>query len=102
MEERIRKEEEEIRKQALIEQERDRLRSRREASQERQKVSAASAIIIGNDLNNPNPVNNIFVLYKISNLCILKKKLIFKMVLKIMYRYFSRISIMNGSAKKKK
>lgn len=57
-EERIRKEEEENRRQTLIEQEREKLRFRREASQERQKVNAASAIIIGNDLNNPNPVNH--------------------------------------------
>lgn len=55
-EERLRKEDEEKRRQALITHEREKLRSRREASQERQKVNAASAIIIGNDLNNPNPV----------------------------------------------
>lgn len=33
-----------------------RLREKRETSQERQKVAAASAIIIGNDLSNPDPV----------------------------------------------
>ncbi|KAJ8975824.1 hypothetical protein NQ317_003860 [Molorchus minor] len=54
-EERIRKDEEERRRQALIEQEREKLRAKREASQERQKVAAASAIIIGNDLSNPDP-----------------------------------------------
>lgn len=33
-----------------------RLREKRETSQEKQKVAAASAIIIGNDLSNPDPV----------------------------------------------
>lgn len=60
-EERMRKEDDEKRRQALIEQERERLRSRREASQERQKVNAASAIIIGNDLSNPNPVRQLSI-----------------------------------------
>lgn len=41
----------------LIEQEREKLRAKREASQDRQKVNAASAIIIGNELNNPDPVS---------------------------------------------
>ncbi|XP_057665188.1 patronin isoform X36 [Diorhabda carinulata] len=53
-EERAKRSEEE-RRQMLIEQEREKLRAKREASQERQKVNAASAIIIGNDLNNPDP-----------------------------------------------
>ncbi|XP_074040441.1 calmodulin-regulated spectrin-associated protein patronin isoform X3 [Leptinotarsa decemlineata] len=55
VEEKLRNEEEDRRRQALIEQERERLRAKREASQERQKVNAASAIIIGNDLSNPDP-----------------------------------------------
>ncbi|KAG5885276.1 hypothetical protein JTB14_005815 [Gonioctena quinquepunctata] len=54
-EERFRKEDEDRRRQTLIEQEREKLRAKREASQERQKVNAASAIIIGNDLSNPDP-----------------------------------------------
>ncbi|CAH0557676.1 unnamed protein product [Brassicogethes aeneus] len=54
-EERIKKEDEDRRKEALIEKEREKLRARREASQERQKVAAASAIVIGNDLSNPDP-----------------------------------------------
>lgn len=33
-----------------------RLREMRETSQEKQRVAAASAIIIGNDLSNPDPV----------------------------------------------
>lgn len=33
-----------------------RVRETRETSQEKQKVAAASAIIIGNDLSNPDPV----------------------------------------------
>ncbi|CAH1102596.1 unnamed protein product [Psylliodes chrysocephalus] len=53
-EDRTRKSEEE-RRQMLIEQEREKLRAKREASQDRQKVNAASAIIIGNELNNPDP-----------------------------------------------
>ncbi|CAG9862690.1 unnamed protein product [Phyllotreta striolata] len=53
-EERARRSAEE-RRQALIEQEREKLRAKREASQERQKVNAASALIIGPELNNPNP-----------------------------------------------
>ncbi|KAJ8944831.1 hypothetical protein NQ314_009372 [Rhamnusium bicolor] len=55
MEERIKKEDDDRRRQALIEQEREKLRAKREASQERQKVAAASAIIIGNELSNPDP-----------------------------------------------
>ncbi|VEN49558.1 unnamed protein product [Callosobruchus maculatus] len=47
--------EEDARRQMLIEQEREKLRAKREASQERQKVNAASAIIIGNELSNPDP-----------------------------------------------
>ncbi|XP_060518088.1 patronin isoform X3 [Cylas formicarius] len=39
----------------LIGQEREKLRAKREASQEKQKVAAASAIVIGNELTNPNP-----------------------------------------------
>ncbi|XP_023310472.1 patronin isoform X3 [Anoplophora glabripennis] len=54
-EERMRKEEDEKRRQMLIEQEREKLRAKREASQERQKVAAASTIIIGNELSNPDP-----------------------------------------------
>lgn len=61
LEERMRKEEDEKRRQALIEHERERLRSRRDASQEMQKVNAASALVIGNDLNNPNPVSVVFL-----------------------------------------
>lgn len=56
-EERIKKEEDEKRRQMLIEQEREKLRAKREASQERQKVAAASSIIIGNELSNPDPVS---------------------------------------------
>lgn len=52
-EERIRKENEDRQAQKYYEQER--LRMKREASQERQKVAAASSIIIGNDLSNPDP-----------------------------------------------
>nr|CAI5868554.1 unnamed protein product [Callosobruchus analis] len=47
--------EEDARRQMLIEQEREKLRAKREASQERQKINAASAIIIGNELSNPDP-----------------------------------------------
>lgn len=54
-EERLRKEEEEDRKKELAQ--RERLREKYEASQEKQKVSAASAIIIGNELSNPDPVS---------------------------------------------
>ncbi|CAH2005388.1 unnamed protein product [Acanthoscelides obtectus] len=53
-EERTRRDED-ARRQMLIEQEREKLRAKREASQERQKVNAASAIIIGNELSNPDP-----------------------------------------------
>lgn len=38
--------------------ERERLREiQKETSQEKQKVAAASAIIIGNELSNPDPVS---------------------------------------------
>lgn len=54
-EERLRKEDEERRKREILERE-QRLREKRETSQEKQKVTSASAIIIGNDLSNPDPV----------------------------------------------
>ncbi|XP_068904602.1 patronin isoform X7 [Tenebrio molitor] len=53
--ERAKKEEGERRKQALVEVEREKLRAKREASQESQKVAAASALIIENDAGNPDP-----------------------------------------------
>ncbi|XP_030749576.1 patronin isoform X3 [Sitophilus oryzae] len=53
-EERHRREEQE-RSEWLIQQEKDRVRLDREASRERQRVAAASAIIIGNELSNPDP-----------------------------------------------
>lgn len=48
--ERLKKEVEERRKEEIRE------RQRREPSQERDNITAASAIIIGNDLGNPDPV----------------------------------------------
>lgn len=56
--ERAKKEEGERRKQALVEVEREKLRAKREASQESQKVAAASALIIENDAGNPDPVSS--------------------------------------------
>ncbi|XP_076270911.1 calmodulin-regulated spectrin-associated protein patronin isoform X4 [Rhynchophorus ferrugineus] len=53
-EERLKQEEQE-RSALKIQQERDRLKSERDASRERQKVTAASVVIIGNELNNPDP-----------------------------------------------
>jgi hypothetical protein len=56
--ERAKKEGGERRKQALVEVEREKLRAKREASQESQKVAAASALIIENDAGNPDPVSS--------------------------------------------
>lgn len=55
VEERLRKEEEDRTKKELLVRE-QRLKELRETSQEKLKVAAASAIIIGNDLSNPDPV----------------------------------------------
>lgn len=57
-EERLRKEEHE-RREFLIQQEKDRLRAKREASQERLKVAAASALVIG-EQHDTDPVCFIF------------------------------------------
>ncbi|KAK9870583.1 hypothetical protein WA026_008146 [Henosepilachna vigintioctopunctata] len=51
--EKAREDEEQRRKQVAVDMER--VRVNRETSQERQKVQAASAIIIGNELQNPDP-----------------------------------------------
>lgn len=55
-EERLKREEAERRKKELTD--RERLREKRETSQEQQRVTAASAIVIGNELANPDPVSS--------------------------------------------
>ena len=60
--ERVKKEDEDKRRQMLVEQEREKLRAKREASQESQKVASASALIIDNESGNPDPVSEDFLL----------------------------------------
>lgn len=84
-EERFRKEEEEKRKREITE--RERYREKRETSQEKQKVTAASAIIIGNDLSNPDPVSGFIFNVYLSVLIIVSS--------------FFRILLMRGKERKR-